>query len=159
VKWGFPVGLVSGIVLGVVGATYGTPHISREALSAAPLTGIFSTEPSCAESSGEDDCEPGRHRPQRARHPDGGRQQVDRGAGRPGEQAHCPEAVERLAALMRSNDERVSLAACVAIIERGYGKPEQRSDSAVGPQVRSGPRGGGMARASRSAAASPAAAA
>jgi hypothetical protein len=43
----------------------------------------------------------------------------------------CPEAVERLAALMRSNDERVSLAACVAIIERGYGKPEQRSDSAV----------------------------
>jgi hypothetical protein len=37
VKWGFPVGLVSGIVLGVVGATYGTPHISREALSAAPL--------------------------------------------------------------------------------------------------------------------------
>jgi hypothetical protein len=45
--------------------------------------------------------------------------------------AHCKEAVERLAALMRSKDERVSLAACVAIIERGYGKPEQRTDSAV----------------------------
>ena len=33
--------------------------------------------------------------------------------------AHCPEAVERLAALMRSKDERVSMLACIAMIERG----------------------------------------
>jgi hypothetical protein len=45
--------------------------------------------------------------------------------------AHCNEAIERLAEHMRSKDERVSMLACIAMIERGYGKPEQRSDSAV----------------------------
>ena len=43
----------------------------------------------------------------------------------------CEEAMERLAEHMRSNDERVSLAATIAIIERGYGKPEVRADATV----------------------------
>ena len=43
----------------------------------------------------------------------------------------CEEAMERLAEHMRSDDERVSLAATIAIIERGYGKPEQRADATV----------------------------
>jgi hypothetical protein len=41
------------------------------------------------------------------------------------------EAMERLAAHMRSDDERVSLAATIAVIERGWGKPEQRTDANV----------------------------
>ena len=43
----------------------------------------------------------------------------------------CEEAMERLAEHMRSDDERVSLAATIAIIERGYGRPEQRADATV----------------------------
>ncbi len=43
----------------------------------------------------------------------------------------CEEAMERLAMHMRSKDERVSLAATIAIIERGYGKPEVRADATV----------------------------
>ena len=43
----------------------------------------------------------------------------------------CEEAMERLAMHMRSDDERVSLAATIAIIERGYGKPEVRADATV----------------------------
>ena len=43
----------------------------------------------------------------------------------------CEEAMERLAEHMRSDDERVSLAATIAIIERGFGRPEQRADATV----------------------------
>lgn len=34
----------------------------------------------------------------------------------------CPEAIHTLAARMRSKDERVSTAACIAILDRGIGK-------------------------------------
>ena len=43
----------------------------------------------------------------------------------------CEEAMERLAMHMRSDDERVSLAATIAIIERAYGRPEVRADATV----------------------------
>lgn len=43
----------------------------------------------------------------------------------------CEEAMERLAMHMRSDDERVSLAATIAVIERAYGKPEVRADATV----------------------------
>jgi hypothetical protein len=43
----------------------------------------------------------------------------------------CPEALNRLVDHMRSKDERVSMAACIAIIERGFGKPDQRGDLAA----------------------------
>jgi hypothetical protein len=36
-----------------------------------------------------------------------------------------PEAVRRLVALMRSRDEQVALGACMAILDRAYGKPQQ----------------------------------
>jgi hypothetical protein len=41
---------------------------------------------------------------------------------------HCPEAIEFIAKHMHSDDERVALAAAIAMIERGYGKPEQKVD-------------------------------
>lgn len=37
--------------------------------------------------------------------------------------AHCKVAVEKLAALMDSADEKTSLAACNSILDRGLGKP------------------------------------
>jgi len=36
-----------------------------------------------------------------------------------------PAAIERLTELMGSGDERVALTACVALLDRGYGKPRQ----------------------------------
>jgi hypothetical protein len=38
---------------------------------------------------------------------------------------HGPAAVARLAKLMMSKNQRVAVAACVAILDRGYGKPAQ----------------------------------
>lgn len=55
--------------------------------------------------------------------------------------AYCEEAIERLAMHMRSSDEKVSIMAALALIDRGYGKPEQKVDAnvvhkfAVVPQV------------------------
>jgi hypothetical protein len=45
--------------------------------------------------------------------------------------AHCERAIEKLAEHMESDDERVSTMACIAMVERGYGKPEQRTDASV----------------------------
>jgi hypothetical protein len=44
---------------------------------------------------------------------------------------HCPEALARIVKHMNSDDDRVSLAACIAIIERGFGKPEQKVDGEI----------------------------
>lgn len=38
---------------------------------------------------------------------------------------HGPEAVRKLVELSKSQDERVSLAACNALLDRAYGKPKQ----------------------------------
>ena len=54
-------------------------------------------------------------------------------SGRPKENAevkrlarsHAVRAIEKLAALMESDDERTVVAACQAILDRGYGKPAQ----------------------------------
>lgn len=35
----------------------------------------------------------------------------------------CPEALERLKELMRSDDEAISLKACLTVLERGWGRP------------------------------------
>ena len=45
--------------------------------------------------------------------------------------SYCPKAIEKLAMHMNSEDDRVSIAACIALIERGYGKPEQKADIGV----------------------------
>lgn len=39
--------------------------------------------------------------------------------------AKCPDAVMKLIALMDSADEKVSLAACNSVLDRGIGKPLQ----------------------------------
>lgn len=39
--------------------------------------------------------------------------------------AKCPDAVRRLVELMGSKDEKVSLAACQSILDRGMGRPVQ----------------------------------
>lgn len=39
--------------------------------------------------------------------------------------SHGPAALERLVQLKDSKDERVALSACVALLDRGYGKPAQ----------------------------------
>jgi hypothetical protein len=44
---------------------------------------------------------------------------------------HCPEALEVIAEGMRHKDARVRLIAAAIMLERGYGKPEQKSDAAV----------------------------
>jgi hypothetical protein len=38
---------------------------------------------------------------------------------------HTSEAVERLARWMRSDDPRASVAACTALLDRGWGRPTQ----------------------------------
>jgi len=38
---------------------------------------------------------------------------------------HGPAAIERLAELMGSDNERTAVAACEAILNRGYGRPAQ----------------------------------
>ncbi len=38
---------------------------------------------------------------------------------------HGPAAIERLAELMQSENERTAVAACEAILSRGYGRPAQ----------------------------------
>lgn len=40
-------------------------------------------------------------------------------------QAHAPRAIERLAEIMESTDERAAAAASSALLDRGYGKPAQ----------------------------------
>ncbi len=40
-------------------------------------------------------------------------------------QKHGQAAIDRLVALMNSDDERVSVAACREILDRAYGKPTQ----------------------------------
>ena len=42
--------------------------------------------------------------------------------------AYCEEAIEVIAGCMRSKDERVALIAANIMLERGYGKPEQKAD-------------------------------
>ena len=39
--------------------------------------------------------------------------------------ADCPRAHQRLRELIESEDERIALAACNAVLDRGYGKPAQ----------------------------------
>jgi hypothetical protein len=43
-------------------------------------------------------------------------------------QQHTPEAIERLVFWLRSENARASVAAALAIIERGYGRPVQPLD-------------------------------
>lgn len=38
---------------------------------------------------------------------------------------HTTEALERLAHWMRSDEPRASVAACIALLDRGWGKPSQ----------------------------------
>jgi hypothetical protein len=45
--------------------------------------------------------------------------------------AHCEEAIEVIAECMRHKDARVRLLAASIMLERGYGKPEQKSDASV----------------------------
>jgi hypothetical protein len=45
--------------------------------------------------------------------------------------AHCEEAIEVIAECMRHKDARIRLMAASIMLERGYGKPEQNSDSTV----------------------------
>ena len=44
---------------------------------------------------------------------------------------YAPEALEVIARCMRDKDARVRLMAAEIMLERGYGKPEQKSDVAV----------------------------
>ena len=46
--------------------------------------------------------------------------------------SHAPEAMERLVAVMRSKDERVSLQAAMAVLDRGFGRPKQAIDHGIG---------------------------
>ena len=46
---------------------------------------------------------------------------------------YMPAAVERLAELMHSDDDAVSLAACKEIFDRGWGKPAQAVVASVNP--------------------------
>jgi hypothetical protein len=54
---------------------------------------------------------------------------------------YCPKALEVIAGCLDSADEKVRLMAANIMLERGYGKPEQKSDStavhkfAVVPEV------------------------
>ena len=41
-------------------------------------------------------------------------------------QKHGPEAIRKLAELVTSDDDRVVFAACQALLDRGYGRPNQR---------------------------------
>jgi len=40
-------------------------------------------------------------------------------------QEHGPAAIDRLAKLMKSDNERTAVAACEALLNRGYGRPPQ----------------------------------
>ena len=42
--------------------------------------------------------------------------------------AYGVSAIERLGALLLSPDDRVAIAACQALLDRGYGKPRQSMD-------------------------------
>jgi hypothetical protein len=42
--------------------------------------------------------------------------------------SQSPEALEVLVKAMRSDDERVAVMGALAILERAYGKPEQKAD-------------------------------
>ena len=45
---------------------------------------------------------------------------------------HTAEAIERLAFWMRSDNPRASVAAAQALLDRGFGKPQQSIDATVG---------------------------
>lgn len=51
----------------------------------------------------------------------------------------CPHALERLAELMDSEDERVAVMACNSILDRGLGKPMQQVKKTV-THVKRSPR-------------------
>jgi hypothetical protein len=44
---------------------------------------------------------------------------------------HGPDAIERLVELMSSENERVALSAAQALLDRGFGKPQQSVDATV----------------------------
>jgi hypothetical protein len=46
--------------------------------------------------------------------------------------SHTPEAIERLAHWMRSDDPRASVAACTALLDRAWGKPSQPIEAPAG---------------------------
>jgi hypothetical protein len=45
--------------------------------------------------------------------------------------AHCEKSLQVIASCLDSADERIALAAAIAMLERGYGKPEQKADVTV----------------------------
>jgi hypothetical protein len=45
---------------------------------------------------------------------------------------HGATAIQRLADLMHSQNERAAIAACIALLERGYGRPEGPAREAAG---------------------------
>src|SRR4051812_2305772 len=47
----------------------------------------------------------------------------------------APKAVRRLTQLMDSDDDRVALAACVALLDRGYGKPRSSDEERIEERV------------------------
>lgn len=71
-------------------------------------------------------CESGRFKPGVSGNPGGrpaGLEEIRQLA-----QQHAPEAIQKLVDHMRSKDERVSIAACNALLDRGYGKPLQTAE-------------------------------
>lgn len=44
---------------------------------------------------------------------------------------HGSDAIDRLVELMRDTDKRVAVQACVALLDRGYGRPPQSLDMTV----------------------------
>jgi hypothetical protein len=73
--------------------------------------------------------ETGRFRPGASGNP-GGRPKDEHGIAELA-RGYGPEAIERLAKLMRDEDARVSQAACVALLDRGYGRPKQAIDHGI----------------------------
>jgi hypothetical protein len=48
---------------------------------------------------------------------------------------HTREAIERLAQIMRSDNERAAAAACEALLNRGWGKPAQPLTGSDGGEI------------------------
>jgi len=49
---------------------------------------------------------------------------------------HTTEAVSKLAEWMRSDNPKASVSACLALLDRGYGKPTQTTESTVELEAR-----------------------
>jgi hypothetical protein len=45
--------------------------------------------------------------------------------------SHCERAIQVIAEAMESADEKVAVTAAAIMLDRGYGKPEQKADVAV----------------------------